>query len=153
MIKSSDFIRATSRGGQCRFSVRGDRCVRLCLLCDAEFEQTDDGLAALRAHEFLHGIATLFDWAELDGKNLRMVVVRYETDLKALYSGEADLYAVDDEQGVIYHLSHERAYSWQEEVGGWKWKIGKPTTPSDGLLPMPHVQELRLLGSKSTVEK
>ena len=152
-ISSRDLIHATSLGGHCRFGFKADRAVRLCLLCDAEFEQTDEGFEALRAHEFLHGVGTLFNWSDLHDKTLRLVVVAYDTELKALYSCEADLYAVDDENGVVYHLNHEHGHSWAGEVEGWKWKIGKPTGLDDGLKLTPHAQALRLIGSGSTVEK
>lgn len=152
-FSSRDLIQATTSGGRCRFCFRDGVTLRVCLFCDAEFEQTDDGFALFKQHEFEHGAGTLFDWSELDGKALRLIVVPYETELRALYSSEADLYAVDDDAGVVYHLSHEYVSSWQEKAGGWKWKVGKPTTPADGQKPMLPDQALRLIGSKSTVEK
>lgn len=123
------------------------------LLCDAEFEQTEDGFAVLKLHEFEHGMGTLFDWSEINGKQLRLVVVSYDTDLKLLYSGEADLYGIDDEAGIVYLLNHQYVESWWSGPGGWKWKIGTPKKRGCGQKLMPPVQGLRLFSSRNTGER
>ena len=120
-----------------------------CLACDAVFEQTPDGGKALRQHEFTHGFAELFAWNEIAGQSLRMVVVPYEADL---YGGGTDLYAIDDERGIVYHLAHEYKQTYRE-CGGWKWKIGKATTPEDGPKVMPLALVSQLSGSRNTDEK
>lgn len=104
----------------------------------------------MKEHEFQHGMGTLFDWHEISGKCLRIVVVPLETELKTLYKSEVDIYGIDDEAGVVYHLDHQYLTSYSK---GWKWKFGKQTKQENGLKRMPPEQVLRLIGSVNTDEK
>jgi hypothetical protein len=127
-----DLLGATCHAGTLRLSIRGTDVMRLCLACDAEFDQTDEGWKALRDHEMEHGSAATEDAMNLDGKSLRIVVVKQP----AYYSGgyeSAEIWGVDDECGVVYYLSDSHS-----QGRCWKWKLTKQTKPNDG----PKVMQL-----------
>jgi hypothetical protein len=126
-----DLLEATSGDGWLRFAVKDGAVKRACLACDSEFEQTDDGLAELKAHQMEHGAATTCDLSEVNGKSLRMVVIVTPCE----YGGDDsyEVWGVDDERGVVYYLSN--AYTRET---CWKWKLTKQTKPDDG----PKVMQL-----------
>lgn len=124
------------------------RCVR----CDATFPQTSDGWEAMRAHEFDHGRATRYQPEELDGKLLRVYSVRSVEKRFNWETTNYDTYGIDEATGTAYHLSN-RCEPADYSKGGWKWKLTKPTTPSDGQKPTPNVLALLSNGSKSTDAK
>jgi len=126
-----DLLDATSTGGTLRVSICEDAVKRVCLLCEAAFDQDDAGFAALRAHEFEHGIASLFRWSEVEGKRLRIVVVQSSTGVGD--SPLTDVYGVDDANGTVYHLTQKFRYSHDDkDTGSWKWKITSPLKHSIG---------------------
>lgn len=141
-----DLLNATSGGGAFQWSIHSDGTVnRCCLACGAEFPQTEDGHEALRVHEFEHGAATTCTFSELQGKSLRIVVVKNPSH----YGGDdTEVWGVDDAAGVVYHLSN--AYTRKD---CWKWKLTKQTKPSDGPMRMLIALASPSNGSENTVAK
>jgi hypothetical protein len=140
----NDLVGATSSGGHMRVRISSGDVKRVCLDCDAEFDQDDAGFKALADHEFAHGRAQLFDWAEVEGKALRICVVKSER--------ATSVYGVDDITGTLYHLM-ENHYGGHKDRGSWKWKLTKPTKPSDGPRNTPNDPVSLLTSFVSTAAK
>lgn len=112
-----DLLRATTTNVVRYLLSAGDVRV-VCGVCEATFPQTDDGHRALRDHELAHGLAHCVNASELDGKILRIVT----WGVKRHYSDEmsVEMWGIDDELGVAYHLSN----AYQHDMV-WKWRITK----------------------------
>ena len=147
----NDLIEATT--DDCTgFRINGESVEYRCVRCDATFPQTNDGHAAMRAHEFEHGRATRYQPEELDGKRLRVYCVR---SIDKTFDREIptyDTYGIDDAAGAVYHLSHQ--YNPEDyRKGGWKWKLMKPTQRNDGPKDTRGVLALLSNGYALTAEK
>lgn len=130
----NELLDSTCSNGHMRFLCSGPDVRRGCLLCEATFPQTDDGWLELRAHHFEHGMASRFEWSELEGKSLRIMIVRAEDRTFSMPTPTMDVYGVDDSAGIVYNITHEFGASYKTE-GGWKWKTTNHPKPSDGPSP------------------
>lgn len=131
-----DLLKATTGSGT-TFHIGPEGVHYVCAVCHATFEQSDDAFTTLRNHEMQHGRGNVVDLAEIDGRTLRIVVWTSQSRRWGLTGiTTPEIWAVDDEQGVVYHLSN--AYQ-QDTI--WKWRITSPGSGVQGLLnaAMPNV--------------
>lgn len=110
-----DLLDATAGGGT-SFLIGPDGVRYACFACSATFEQTDDGHHALREHEGEHGRGIVANLSELDGRTLR--IVTWAAPSKFSGASTPEIWGVDDERGVVYHLSN----AYQRDTV-WKWRI------------------------------
>ncbi|HXI50296.1 MAG TPA: hypothetical protein VNH84_02290 [Candidatus Saccharimonadales bacterium] len=121
-----DLLNATAGDGT-RFQIGATDVRYCCFICDVTFEQTAEGFVALRAHEMEHGRGNCVDLAELDGRTLRIVTWVVTNDHGGSWESRSpEIWGVDDEAGVVYHLSN----AYQGDTV-WKWRI---TRKHSGLL-------------------
>lgn len=121
----SVLLEATSPGdiGTIGISIRGSEVLRRCLICNATFEQTDEGFASLRDHEFeVHEGARHFDWSELHGKTVTIAVVQREGETYSAGKYIDKELMARDEDGVYYLLPRPDGQGWGSPGGGFKWK-------------------------------
>ncbi len=114
-----DLLHATTNRGM-TFQIGSTEVRYACGVCDGvTFDQTSEGWRALREHELEHGRAMIVDLSELDGKTLRIVTwAVIEHGGSWCERRTPEIWGVDDEHGVVYHLSN----AYQGETV-WKWRI------------------------------
>lgn len=151
-----DLVDSVAQPGSLCIAIHGSEVLLKCHACDATFPQGVEGHRACRQHEFHeHGRATTYSLSELDGKTLRIVVVQSHKSQRWGWDTKGtDIYGIDDEHGIAYHISNTHRYEDSDRnKGSWKWKLTKQTTHDDGQKPMPNVLALLSNGSKSTDAK
>jgi len=101
-----------------------------CLICGARFPQDEPGNIAFKEHEFdLHERAIHYEWAELDGRQVTIRVIRRGARADSYREREqVELVAVEPD-GTVYCLPFSY---YDHSNGGFKFR---PRAKTSRLLP------------------
>lgn len=135
-----------------------------CLICDATFEQTDEGREALTQHGFdAHEEIKHYDWKELDGLEVTLAVIEREGD-DSWGLGKCVQYDIlaRTADGTVYQLADHAVRitkEWQANTGSFKWnpKSRESNLPKlmqlEAVPPSPGSRKTGVKRGRATVTK